>query len=196
MQLFDRRLGFARSLIEHWLHIRRSGLVPYQEDVDPSALGASLRFIAIADIATPETAIIQVAEIGPRERYRQTIAKTHWFRHVPQRYRKAVDKIRQVVIDTPCGIYYEFSTAPDHEVARHGETLALPLRSLGGEKPAQSISLTRDLSMEGVIDAGALARLRLEKLLVEFVDVGAGIPQGPLDDPLRSDEEVWLKPRR
>jgi hypothetical protein len=57
--IFDSQLKFARELVAHWLHIRREGLVPFEEDIDPRAIVGLWPRISIMDISKPKTATVQ-----------------------------------------------------------------------------------------------------------------------------------------
>ena len=75
MVLSDRRLRFARDLIEHWLHIRRGALVPRDEDLDPPCF----ENIAIADLTQPTQVIFELAGARVSRRSDRDLRHVNWW---------------------------------------------------------------------------------------------------------------------
>lgn len=160
------------------MQIRRVGLVPFEEDIDPRELVGAFPFITIADVSQPEAVQIEVVGSAIKRRYGQDTRKANWFDFVPPESRNAAEIARRLLIDVPCGVYYKIKVWRDPATVVEAETLALPLRTRGAEIPDMSIALTRDLSTTELAEPASPAPPKLESVLTELVDIGAGIPQG------------------
>lgn len=183
MLLSDRRLKFARGLIQHWLDIRRGALVPLEEDIDPRELLPLLSFLSVADVALPDAATMELVGQGVRRRYGQDIRKTDWFAFIVPEQRAAADEAKRLFISVPCGAYYRFTISVGGERMLEAESLSLPLRRRGDTNPGVSISLTRDIEANEVSGAASATQCRVEGVFAEFVDIGAGAPAFPSATP-------------
>ncbi len=174
MLLSDLRLRFARDLVAHWMQIRRVGLVPYEEDIDPRALVGSFPFLTIADISQADAVHIELVGEAIKRRYGRDTRRANWLDFIPATNREAAETARHLVIRVPCGVYYKIKVWSDAMTAVAAETLALPLRRRGAELPDISIALTRDLFTNDL--AAPSPPPGLEAVFAEFVDIGAGTP--------------------
>lgn len=178
MFLFDPRLKFARDLIEHWLEIRRSALVPRDEELDPRQLVRSFEHIGIADLTQPAQVVFELAGSRLSRRFNRDIRHVNWTDLVPTALGKAGERAREQIRHLPCGYYHRFIVVSDHTPSITAETLVLPLRRSFDMIPAAAIGITFDFDSSGASPpAGWLHRsARLERYLYELVDIGAGAP--------------------
>ena len=177
MLLDDPRLSFASDLIAHWTEIRGSGLVPFDLQIKPAKMIRAVPFITIANLSDLENTKIELAELALSRRYGRDIMGASLFEFIAPRYRKLVKQATRLFLKVPCGIYYKLSVASDEQgIIGEGETLSLPLRSIGSESPDKSISLPRDISFKGVADPDVSAVRQAVPGLWYFVDIGAGVP--------------------
>ncbi len=179
MLLSDPRLRFARDLIAHWTAIRRDGLVPFDEDLDPRALLPILRFLSIADLSQPDAARMELVGAAVRGRYAQDIRRTDWFGFISPERRPVWEEAKRLFVTVPCGAFYRFALSAAGEQVLEAESLSLPLRRRGEARPSMSISLTRDVARKHVNGAASAAPHKIEGLFGEFVDIGAGAPAFP-----------------
>jgi hypothetical protein len=66
--------------------------------------------------------------------------------------------------------------------------MLLPMRSGKTHIPDISISRTRDISIVGECDQASSTALKLERFVAQFVDIGAGLPEG---SPLIVPRHQW-----
>jgi hypothetical protein len=176
MLLSDRRLKFARNLIEHWLDIRRGALVPRDEDLDPRELVRCFRDIGIADLTQPAQLVFELAGDGVSRRFDRDLRHVDWLDLVPAVLGDAGERARSQICGVPCGYYHKITAARDDAAAIVAETLVLPLRRRLDMIPAAVIGITRDFDGSGVSPPpGWLHRsTRIQHYLHELVDIGAG----------------------
>lgn len=184
MLLSDPRLRFARDLLAHWTHIRRDGLVPFEEDLDPRALVECLPFITIADLAQADGARMELVFPEVSRHYGRDIRKADWFAFIVPEHRAAADEAKRQLIAMPCGAYYRFAILGGGTRAVEIESLSLPLRRRGEADPSISISHVRDIAVRDIPDAASAASLKIEGVFGEFVDIGAGAPVFPTLAPV------------
>ncbi len=72
-----------------------------------------------------------------------------------------------------CGVYYRYKITDGRNAVETGEALALPLLTRKSDKPAACISVANIEGAGGLI----VQPVRLDHLTIEFVDVGAGVPE-------------------
>jgi hypothetical protein len=178
MLLGDLRLAFAQELIGHWTRIRDGELVPLKDRIDPREMRRALPFITIADVSRPDAPEIRLAGTGLRPRYGQEITGTDWSKFVPPTSRAALQMVVGLIVGTPCGVYYRFKVSANRDVMREAETVGLPLRVQGADRPTMTITFTRDIALQGIADPSSVEAARVENMFAEFVDIGAGIPGG------------------
>lgn len=176
MLLSDPRLKFARDLIGHWTQIRRGALVPLEEDIDPRELVRLLPFMTIADLSEPEAVTIELVGTAVTRRYGTDIRKANWIELIPRELRRPAAIARGLLSDVPCGVYYKFKASAGGRPQSRGETVGLPLRTRGSERPNTSISLTRDLPSGSAVHPPSAGPRKVDEFFAEFVDIGAGAP--------------------
>ena len=173
MHLNDPRLAFARTLIEHWWSIRRpKALVPREADLDPRDLQRVLPSLSIMDIADPEASIVAVMGRDIRARYPAGVNRQDWYKLIPQQAADAAKDAVRKLVDTPCGVYYRYTIRDGRNAEEIGEALALPMLTDKSNKPTAWISVAQIEGEGGLINPP----VRLEKLFLDFVDIGAGAP--------------------
>ena len=178
MQLYDQRLRFARDLVLHWSEVRGRDrvLVPSERDLDFSALERILPKLSITDSPTPNAAIVSV--MG-RDRIEPDLARAikgaNWFDLIPPGARKLAEHTHKKLIETPCGVYYHYAGSGPDDFFQEGETLVLPLCKGDSKTPSSTISVRNVLRRQGNVDPSRPPKL--EKLRLDYVDIGAGIPQ-------------------
>jgi hypothetical protein len=178
MELYDQRLGFARDLVFHWSDVCRRNhvLVPSERNLDFPALGRILPNLSIMDSLAPDASII--VYMG-RDRTEPDLApeikRANWFELIPQEARDLAEHAREKLGEIPCGVYYHYAVSGADDFFQEGETLVLPLCKGNSKTPSSSISVRNVLRKQGKVDSSH--PLKLEKLQLEYVDIGAGIPQ-------------------
>jgi hypothetical protein len=173
MQLYDERLSFARDLILHWSAIRGRALVPSQRDLDLRELQGNIPRLSIIDHGEVDAPI--VAFIG-RDRLDPdlwpAVRGANWYDLVPAEARELAARARKKCIETPCGVYYHYAASGADDFFQEAKTLVLPILT---ETAPSTISVTDIVSRRGKLD---LSRPRkLEHLQLDYVDVGAGVPE-------------------
>jgi hypothetical protein len=183
MLLWDPQLRFARDLIAQWIHIRRNGLVPFEEDLDPRTLIPLLSFITIAAVAQPNAAIFEVVSPQISRRWGREMRRADLFEFIAPEHRATADEAKRLFMSVPCGAYYQFALSAGGRRVVEAAALSLPLRRRDEAAPTLSISLTHELDAKGLPDVGSRAPRQIEKIFAEFVDIGAGAPPFPSAAP-------------
>ena len=177
MLLTDARLDFGQDLIRHWLAIRAGGeLVPLKAQIEPAAMRKSLPFVTIVDVSDPGAPRIALAGTALRQRYGREITGADWMNFVPEVLRSRYRFNAALMLQTPCGIYYAFKITADANVMREVETVALPLKGAADRPPNFSITVSRDIALKGIADAATVETAKVDHVTVEFIDIGAGMP--------------------
>jgi hypothetical protein len=177
MELYDHRLRFARDLVSHWSDVRSRDrvLVPAERDLDFSALERILPKLSIMDSLAPDALIVMF--MG-RDRLEPDLARaikrTNWFDLIPPGARDLAKDASKKLIETPCGVYYRYTGSGPDDFFQEGETLVLPICKGNSKTPSSTISVRNVLRKQGNVDPGRPPKL--EKLQLEYVDIGAGIP--------------------
>jgi hypothetical protein len=178
MQLNDERLSFARDLVVHWSEIRGDDLVPCEQDLDFHELRRMLPTLSIMDSA-PDASIVVVMGQGRVEPELWPAFKdANWYDLLPPEARDLAVRARNNLIETPCGVYYCYTASGAGGFFREAEALVLPIRTENIEAPS-SISVTNIVRKRGKLDLSRPAKL--EKLQLEYVDIGAGVPENRLN---------------
>jgi hypothetical protein len=178
MELHDQRLSFARDLVGHWSHVRSHDrvLVPSERHLDFSELQRIIPKLSIMDSPAPDASIVAV--MG-KERIDhdllRTIKRTNWFDLLPPAARDLAERARKSLIETPCGVYYRYTATGPEDFLQEAETLVLPMCGGNSKTPSSTISVTNMLRKQGKLDLSRTAKL--EKLQLDYVDIGAGIPK-------------------
>ncbi len=168
----------------HWMQVRRVGLVPFEEDIDPRELVGSFPYITIADISRAEAVQIELVGDAVKWRYGQDTRKANWFDFIPLEDRKAAEIAKRLVRTVPCGAYYKIRVWRNPTIAVEAETLALPLRTRRAENADLAIALTRNISTAESAEPAQPHPSKVERVFAELVDIGAGIPEAfPRDVP-------------
>jgi hypothetical protein len=180
MQLSDRRLSFARDLVLHWSDIRDGELVPAELDLDFHALQAIIPTLSMMDAPTPDTSTVVVmgqgrmgADLWP------SVKDANWYDFIPPEGKDLAVRSRQHLIETPCGVYYHYAASGADNFFQEAETLVLPMRIDKSKTPCSTISVTNMITRRGTLNLGGPNKL--EKLQLEYVDIGAGIPETRLN---------------
>ena len=174
----DPRLAFAQDLIGHWTAIRGRDLVPHKEHIDPNKLRRVLPYISILDATRPEAPAVRLAGTAIRARYGREITGTDWSNYIPPENRPRMRAIISLLMRQPCGIMFRYKISADGDIMREAETVSLPLRTGAAGPPNLIIAVTRDITARGVADSSLVETARLENTWVEFIDIGAGLPDG------------------
>jgi len=178
MELYDQRLHFARDLVFHWSDVRGRArvLVPAERDLDFRELERILPKLSIMDSRAPDA--LMVMFMG-RDRVEPDLAraikKTNWFDLIPPGARELAQNAYKKLIETPCGVYYHYTGSGPDDFFQEGETLVLPICKGNSKTPSSTISVRNVLRKQGNVDPSRPPKL--EKLQLEYVDIGAGIPQ-------------------
>jgi PAS domain len=183
MLLWDPRLKFARDLIAQWIHIRRKGLVPFEEDLDLRTLIPMMSFVTITAVAQPNAAIFEVVSPQISRRWGRDMRRADLFDFIAPERRSAAEKAKRLFISVPCGAYYRYALSSEGRRVVEAEALSLPLRHRGETAPSVSISLTRGVEAICLPDVGSAAMRQIERIFAEFVDIGAGAPAFPSAAP-------------
>jgi len=180
MQLSDQRLSFASDLILHWSDIRDGLLVPSELDLDFHELQRVLPMLSMMDTPTPDASTVVVMgqgrvapELWPE------VKDANWYDLIPPEGRDVAVRSRKSLIETPCGVYYHYTASGADNFLQEAETLVLPLRTDGSKTPSSTISVTNMLRKRGKLDLKR--RAKLEELQLDYVDIGAGIPEKRLN---------------
>ncbi len=176
MQLYDPTLRFARTLIAHWSRIRGNELAPLEADLDPRELQDVLPDMTIMDIPKPGESIIAVMGRNIRSRYPPDVSDRNWYDFIPPEAAAAAEAAVKQLVEIPCGVYYRYQITDGSEAVEMGEALALPMMRPASDKPTAWISVARIEGDGGLI----IAPIRLDRLSIEFVDIGAGVPSEAL----------------
>ncbi len=178
MELSDQRLRFARDLVFHWSDVRRRDrvLVPSERNLDFPALDRILPKLSIMDTLAPDASIVVFMGRDRSETdLAQGIKSANWFQLIPQEARELAEHARTKLIETPCGVYYHYRVSGPDDFFQEAETLVLPICKGDSKTPSSSISVRNVLRKQGDVDPSR--PLKLEKLQLDYVDIGAGLPQ-------------------
>lgn len=176
MLLSDPRLGFAQDLIAHWTRIRRGGLVPAEDDLDPRVLIGSLRFITLTAVGRQNMATIELVFPEISRRYGRDMRKADSLQLFAPEERVRIEETRRLVVGVPCGTYGRYVISAGDARIMETEALSLPLRGHREAKPGLLISLSHDLKPMDLSEVVWTARRRMQRTFGEFVDIGAGAP--------------------
>jgi hypothetical protein len=183
MRLWDPQLRFARDLIAQWIHIRRDGLVPFEEDLDTRTLIPLMSFITITAVAQPNAATFELVSPEVSRRWGRDMRHINLFDFITPERRATAEEAKRLFVSVPCGAYYRYALSAGGRRVVEAEALSLPLRHRGETAPSMSISLTPGGDAKSLPEAGSSAPRRLEKIFAEFVDIGAGAPAFPSAAP-------------
>jgi hypothetical protein len=176
MQLYDQRLKFARDLVSHWSNIRGGRvLVPSERDLDLRELQRLIPTLSIMDSPAPDASIVAVMgqdRMDPD--FWRPARTTNWFDLIPPALKESAILARQTLIETPCGVYYHYVASGADDFFREAEALVLPIRVENIKVPS-TISVTNMIRKQGKLNPNRPAEV--EKLELEYVDIGAGIPE-------------------
>ncbi|HEV2548220.1 MAG TPA: hypothetical protein VGU20_12850 [Stellaceae bacterium] len=173
MQLFDRRLSFARDLVLHWSDIRGGVLVPAERDLDLRELQRVIPTLSIMDSAPDASIVVVMGQDRMEPDQWPAVRDANWFDLIPPDARDLAVRARKKLIETPCGVYYHYVASGAGDFFQEAETLVLPIRTENIKAPS-TISVTHLVRRRGKLDLRLPAKL--EKLKLEYVDIGAGIP--------------------
>ena len=175
MQLYDPKLGFARTLIWHWSEIRRGpDLVPNEGDLDWRELLPNAPVTTIMDVSKPGQSMIDFMGYRIRARYPPDLGRHgNWYEFIPPDAVKKAETVVKFLVDTPCGVYYKYKIAAGAGAVETGEALVLPMKRHDAHKATIWISLA-NIEGEGSLIASPVS---LDSLSIEFVDIGAGVPE-------------------
>jgi hypothetical protein len=180
MQLSDQRLSFARDLVLHWSGIRDGELVPIELDLDFHELHAIIPTLSMMDTPTPDTSTVVVMGQGRLEAdLWPSVKDANWYDLIPPEGKELAVRSRKCLIETPCGVYYHYTASGADNFFQEAETLVLPMRIDNSKPPSSTISVTNMMRKRGKLDLGR--PIKLEKLQLEYVDIGAGIPEKRLN---------------
>jgi len=190
MQLIDPRLEFAKPLIDHWCSIRGGELVPREENLRPTILQQILPMTQILDISKPGEAYIALMGKRIRSRYPpDRVRPRDWYSVLPKEAVEEARKMTRRLADTPCGIYYRYRLVDSDLELEEGEALALPMITLKHRsKPSAWISLLNVAGSDKLVSPPA----SLGSLTIEYVDIGAGLP----DPGLTKEEQAAVAEQR
>jgi hypothetical protein len=107
------------------------------------------------------------------------VKDANWYDLIPPEGKDFAVRSRKHLIETPCGVYYRYTASGADNFFQEAETLVLPLRTDSSKMPSSTISVTNMMRKRGKLDLGR--RTKLEKLQLEYVDIGAGIPEKRLN---------------
>jgi hypothetical protein len=93
----------------------------------------------------------------------------------PRTRSELAEHARTKLIETPCGVYYHYTVSGPDDFFQEAETLVLPICKGNSKTPSSTISVRNVLRKHGDVDPSRL--LKLDKLQLDYVDIGAGIPQ-------------------
>jgi hypothetical protein len=108
-----------------------------------------------------------------------SVKDANWYDLIPPEGKDFAVRSRKHLIETPCGVYYRYTASGADNFFQEAETLVLPLRTDSSKMPSSTISVTNMMRKRGKLDLGR--RTKLEKLQLEYVDIGAGIPEKRLN---------------
>ena len=180
MLLSDHRLSFARDLVLHWSAVRDGDLVPTEMYLDSSQLQRVIPTLSIMDTPTPAASIVLVmgqGRVAPD--LWPAIKDANWYDIIHPDARDLAVCARKGIIETPCGVYYHYVAVRADDFFQEAEALVLPMRIDKGKAPSTTISVTNIRGKRGKPDLSRPAQL--EKLHLEYVDIGAGIPENRLN---------------
>jgi len=180
MQLLDQRLNFAKELVSHWSDIRGGDLVPTEVDLDLYELQRVLPTLSIMDTPTPDASIVVVMGEGrlPRDLW-PAVKDANWYDLIAPEARDLAVRARKGIIETPCGVYYHYTASGADDFFQEAEALVLPMRIDKSKAPSVTISVTNIIGKRGKQDLSR--RVKLGKLQLDYVDIGAGIPEKRLN---------------
>ena len=180
MQLTDQRLNFARDLVLHWSDIRGSDLVPTEVDLDLYELQRIIPTLSMMDTPTPDASIVVVMGEGrlPPDLW-PAVKDANWYDLIAPEARDLAVRARKGIIETPCGVYYHYTASGAGGFFQEAEALVLPMRLERDRVPTSTISVTNMISRRGKQDLSR--RAKLEKLQLDYVDIGAGVPEKRLN---------------
>jgi hypothetical protein len=178
MQLSDQRLNFARDLVFHWSDIRGGVLVPSELDLDLRELQRIIPTLAIMDSAPDASIVVVMGQDRVEPNLWPAVRDANWFDLIPPEARDLAVRARTKLIETPCGVYYRYVASGAGDFFQEAEALVLPMRTENIKAPS-TISVTNLVRKRGKLDLRRPAKV--EKLKLEYVDIGAGIPDNRLN---------------
>ncbi len=103
MRLWDPQLRFARDLIAQWIHIRRDGLVPFEEDLDTRTLIPLMSFITITAVAQPNAATFELVSPEVSRRWGRDMRHINLFDFITPERRATAEEAKRLFVSVPCG---------------------------------------------------------------------------------------------
>jgi hypothetical protein len=178
MQLNDERLSFARDLVLHWSDIRGGVLVPSELDLDLRELQRIMPTLSIMDSAPDASIVVVMGQDRVEPDLWPAFRDANWYDLIPPEARDLAARARKKLIETPCGVYYHYLASGAGDFFQEAEALVLPMRTENIKAPS-TISVTNMVRKRGRLDLSRPAKV--EKLQLDYVDIGAGIPEKRLN---------------
>lgn len=178
MQLSDERLSFAQDLVSHWSAVRSGGLVPSEQDIDMRELQRIIQKVSIMDSAPDASVVVVMGQDRVGSELWPAFRDANWYDLIPPEARDLAIRARTSLIETPCGVYYHYAASGADDFFQEAEALVLPIRTEHTEEPS-TISVTHMMARRGRLDLSRPAKV--EKLHLEYVDIGAGVPKNRLN---------------
>ncbi len=161
-------------VLDHWLEIAGTSLLPCRDDVDPARIVKALPYITIHQIDGDGNSVFRLAGTRHFDMVGKEITDSNYLDYVaPERRDEARQRFRTVV-GCPCGLYCRLQYLSPAGVERQAESLGLPLVGRSGEIDT-ILFVTEELPGPARWRDPNAPITHLEPLDVTYLDIGAGI---------------------
>jgi hypothetical protein len=179
-----------------WRALPRQGAIPDRRDLSLHHFKKMLPDIGLLEITPGTPPRTRVCVVGERirERIPFPVVGQDYFHYVPAQMRATAERRMQTLVDQPCGLWQILGI---HYQRGLFKSLELTVFPLGREDGPPQIMILAVYSRGQVCDVPAdLAFVSLDRATATaFLDVGAGLPVWPQEEPLKQISDA-VSPRR
>lgn len=166
----------CQGFFEHWQSLRVDGtLIPSQRDFLDNPQPNYAPFIHISEVTGTGTMIVRLMGTGLVERWGKDKTGEAMGEGQPQHVRAALYGNSRQVITTPCGLRSEIEMAASSGSEMVIEAVTLPI----GVEPGRPGRLVDYSALMRKLEYGEHSERYKSLANVEWIDLGAGVPDDP-----------------
>lgn len=165
----------TQSLFEYWCSLRGQDIVPSRSDLQPGAILPLLPNLMILEYREPGTLIYRLAGTSSVEILGVDFTGSNLYDHLALHQRSAAELRFNTLRAHPCGLIAHEKLRSKHQTPFVVEIIYLPLRDRDGEI-TQLIGSATTIK-RGENESGAGEAEAMTAIAVDFLDIGAGLPQ-------------------
>lgn len=167
----------VKAWSEIWHGLPKSGLIPARRDLLPETIPHLLPSIMVLDLADPDIIRFRLAGTAIVDRYGFNPTGRNFLDLVDDANRNQVGLVLRLAARHPFGIHSTVLSKFGHGLQIEVEALAFPFHAGDGES-VQMVSVSQPVRDTAELDSRPHSLRRVEAAQFDFIDLGAGIPEG------------------